>query len=198
MTWASSYTHAPTGERIDQYALPVQPMGPSRSAVRRSGFRHYRSTLQVGQTSDNLHIVEKWGEPVIPYEQWRFPFRPYAVPYGAWGPQAPYGIFNGQLRGTGLGQVPGYGIGDPRVRSLGVPAYGVDPRLGFPGPGTGMEPGGGVNPYAVPGNAAPGFPLQPTYQNQPWYDGNYPAAPPLDRRTDEQFFYHPPIGRPSS
>ena len=180
MTWASTYTHEPVrGQRVDQYALPVQPVAPYRSDFQRSGYRSYRSSLQVGQSADNFQVVEQWGRQVIPYEQWRFPYRPYAVPYGAWGPQAPYGILNGSI---------GYG-GYP-----GAPYYNANPN----GPGSG-NPGAGnpglgnpyAGPYYHPGYGSRGFPLQPRYNHQPWYDGNYPSAPPLDPRSDKEFFYDP-------
>ncbi len=195
MTWPSSYTHSPlTGQRVDQYAQAIQPEAPFREDFVRSGYRNFRSTLQAGQSADNLHIVEQWGQPVLPYEQWRFPFRPYAVPYDAWGPQAPYGIFNGSV---GYG---GYGPG-----GLAPNGY-----LGNAQPGGGYlgnsYPGGGQSGYGYPsplpngyprpggpqlnGNA-PGFPLTPQYHNEPWYDGTYPTAPPLDNRSDAEFFYRP-------
>jgi hypothetical protein len=187
MAWPSSYTHDPLhGQRVDQYAQPVDPIAPQRADFQRSGFRHYRSTLQAGQSADNLHIVEQWGRPIVPYEQWRFPYRPYGVPYDAWGPQAPYGIINGSFNGF-----PGYG------------AY--PPTAGYPPGSTPSDPysGGqqsGSNPYYptpnLPGwngsGGAPGFPLTPPYSNQPWYDGTYPSAPPLDNRSDREFFYKPP------
>ena len=67
----------------------------------KSGYRHTRSTIDLGNSSDNLHIVEEWGRPVQPYEQWRFGNRPYGDnPYPAWGPP---------LAGAGI--VPGYGWG---------------------------------------------------------------------------------------
>lgn len=198
MTWASTYTHDPaSGQRIDQYALPAEAYGPSRNAVQRSGYRHYRSTLQAGLSSDNLHIVEQWGKQVIPYEQWRFPYRPYGVPYDAWGPPTPYGIFNGQIGlPPGIGPFPGVGT---------HPGYGNVPGHGNV-PGNGGQIGGMGRPQTLPGIGYPGnggwpsrgFPLQPQYQNQPWFDGNYPEAPPLDRRSDQEFFYHPPIGRPTN
>ncbi len=221
MTWASTYTHDPqTSQRIDQYALAEQPMGPGPSAVQRSGYRNYRSTLQAGQSTDNFHVVEEWGQQVVPYEQWRFPYRPYGVPYGAWGPQAPYGIFNGQV---GYGN-RGFNGAYPGGAYPGYPGYPASPGLP-PGaapfiprtpaeilPGTGIPPSdggydargyGGYGGYGVYGgygaggqfDASRGFPLQPEYRNQPWYDGTYPSAPPIDRRPDAAFFYHPPLGR---
>ena len=169
MTWPSTYTHNPVnGQRVDQYAMPAEPLAPARVDFQRSGYRHFRSTLQAGQSADNMHIVEQWGRPVMPYEQWRFPFRPYAVPYDAWGPQAPYGIIN-------QSGFPGFGYG--------YPGYPNQPPTNTP-PVPGYPPG-----YPPPGYPpSRGFPLQPTYENQPWYDGTYPAAPNLDPRSDQEFF----------
>lgn len=188
MTWPSTYTHEPVqGQRVDQYAKPVQPTAPVRTDFQRSGYRSYRSTLQAGQSSDNLHIVEQWGRDVLPYEQWRFPYRPYAVPYDQWGPQAPYGIFNGAN-----GRYPGYGPNYPRGF-----APGTRPGVGAVAPGgprardmaPGVPPASGAYPYGYPPSR--GFPLTPQYRGQPWYDGNYPSAPPIDPWTDEQFYYKP-------
>lgn len=194
MTWASTYTHDPvSGQRVDQYAQPAEAYGPSRNAVQRSGYRHYRSTLQAGLSSDNLHIVEEWGKQVIPYEHWRFPYRPYGVPYDAWGPPTPYGIINGQIGfPPGFGPYPGYG----NVPGGGAPV-GVVPGGGMGGPQT-LPGNPGMGYPGVGGWPSRGFPLQPQYSNQPWFDGNYPAAPPLDTRSDQEFFYHPPIGRPTN
>ncbi len=87
ITAPSYYTHDPmTGERVDQYS----PIGPfytySSPDFMRSGYRHYRSSIEAGGSADNMHIVEEWGRPVRPYGEWRFPYRPYSVPYPAWGP----------------------------------------------------------------------------------------------------------------
>jgi hypothetical protein len=216
MTWPSTYTHdSMTAQRVDQYALPEQPLGPSSSAAQRSGYRHYRSTLQAGQSVDNMHIVEEWGKQVLPYEQWRFPYRPYGVPYPAWGPQAPYGIFNGQFGfgHPGFGHpghhptpphTPGGGPAHPSIHSPTTPRTPAEwlPGTGVPPPGyagsrggygwNGLGPGGAYGPAY---GASRGFPLQPNYLNQPWFDGTYPPAPPSDRRPDAAFFYHPPLGR---
>ncbi len=190
MTWSSTYTHDPySGQRVDQYALPVEPAAPFREDFQRSGFRHTRSTLQAGQSADNLHIVEQWGRAIVPYEEWRFPYRPYSVPYDAWGPQAPYGIINGNFGG---------GFGRPFVPHSGSPyaGSGMSTPPGHVGPGFGpaFGPGAayGYGPGAGFGHVGPnGFPLQPQYQNQPWFDGTYPSAPPLDATPDRQFFYDP-------
>jgi hypothetical protein len=87
ITAPSYYTHDPqTGERVRQYT----PIGPfyiaQRSDFLRSGYRHLRSSIQVGTNADHLHVVEQWGAPVRPYDEWRFPYRPYSVPYPLWGP----------------------------------------------------------------------------------------------------------------
>lgn len=199
MTWASTYTHDPVeGQRIDQHSLPVQPVVPYQADFQRSGYRNYRSTLQAGQSSDNIHVVEQWGKQVVPYEQWRFPYRPYAVPYDAWGPQAPYGLFNGSV-GYGPGYPTPYGP-TPHGPPAGTPGS-YPPGAGYPGapgngPGRGYPPGYGHPGYGYPGQGAgaPGFPLTPEYRGQPWFDGNYPSAPPLDRTPDERFYYKPSRG----
>ena len=207
MTWASSYTHSPqTGERVDQYAQTEQPISPYRQDFTRSGYRHFRSTLQAGQSADNIHIVEQWGQPIVPYEQWRFPFRPYAVPYDAWGPQAPYGIMNGLFqsgqgganwhghagRHTPPGYEGGYGgdhrlPGHPGQAGAGHPAgstAGPASRPGHPADAGnwGGYPSGGHGPRANAPYGSRGFPLTPTYDNEPWYDGAYPTVPPLNER----------------
>lgn len=195
MTWPSTYTHDKQGVRVDQYAMPVEPIGPDRSSYQRSGYRHFRSTLQAGQSADNYHVVEQFGAPVIPYEQWRFPYRPYGVPYDAWGPQTPMNMINasGPNFGYGYGYpyppvmpgTPGTGTGTgstpvPPVVPGYPPGYGSHYGSGYYGPGM----GGQYQPF--------GFPLQPQYQNQPWFDGTYRDAPPLDNRSDRQFFWVPP------
>ncbi|MEO8270422.1 MAG: hypothetical protein ABI557_11935 [Aureliella sp.] len=184
MTWASTYTHSPeNGQRVDQYALGEQPNAPFREDFSRSGYRNYRSTLQAGQSADNLHVVEQWGQPVIPYEQWRFPFRPYAVPYDAWGPQAPYGITNGSFQANIGGNPGGYGstgAGPMPNAGYGNGSYGNgnngNGNNGIPAPN--QWRGGQYNSNGP--NASRGFPLTPTYNREPWYDGNYPTAPPLN------------------
>ncbi|MFO0939482.1 MAG: hypothetical protein U0930_01815 [Pirellulales bacterium] len=203
MTWPSTYTHDKQGVRVDQYAMPVEPIGPDRSSYQRSGYRHFRSTLQAGQSADNYHVVEQFGAPVVPYEQWRFPFRPYGVPYDAWGPQTPMNMINAS------GNYFGYGYGYPNPPTMpGTPGTGTGTGTGtgstpappvVPGYPPGYPPGYG--PYYGSGPYGPGmggqyqpfgFPLQPQYQNQPWFDGSYRDAPPLDNRSDRQFFWNPP------
>src|SRR5438270_10848249 len=99
--WATSpsyYTHDwSNGQRVAQYA----PIGPfyyfTRPDYLKSGYRQYRSTIDLGNSSDNMHIVEQWGAQVVPYEVWRFNYRPYSAPYQAWGP--PYGGLGGATGG---------------------------------------------------------------------------------------------------
>jgi hypothetical protein len=87
ITDPSYYSHDPqTGERVTQYT----PIGPfytfARTDYLRSGYRHTRSSIQAGHSADHMHVVEEWGRAVRPYGEWRFPFRPYSVPYDLWGP----------------------------------------------------------------------------------------------------------------
>ena len=157
ITAPSYYTHDKvSGQRVAQYT----PIGPyyyyQRADFTRSGYRNYRSTIQAGGSADNLHIVEEWGNPVIPYEQWRFPYRPYGSPYPAWGP--PFG---------GLGN--GYG------GFIGPGGAGAFPGGGF-GPGFGGGFGGGVGPggnnnLIIPRSQMP----------QQWIDGHHPTYDGDDR-----------------
>jgi hypothetical protein len=158
----SYYTHDPTtGQRVTQYA----EIGPyyyyHRPDFQRSGYRNYRSTIQTGNSADNLHMVEEYGRPVRPYEEWRFPYRPYSVPYDAWGP--PFGGLNG-------GGYGGYGGG-----FLGGFPNGPFPPNGPMGPGP-MGPG--------PVGPATGWGGQKNYA-QPWQDGYYPT---YDRNDRSQYY----------
>src|SRR4051794_1581483 len=119
LTAPSYYTHDPSnGQRVAQHT----PIGPfyyfGRPDYVKSGYRQYRSTIDLGNSSDNMHVVEQWGAQVIPYEQWRFPTRPYSVPYQQWGP--PYGGLGG-----GSGGYPysgsGYGGGGDNLCGLFPP-----------------------------------------------------------------------------
>ena len=120
ITAPSYYTHDPrSADRVNQYSQ----IGPfyyyQRGDYLQSGYRHNRSTFQFGGSADNLHIVEQWGEPVMPYEQWRFPYRPYGSPYPAWGP--PFG----GLEGAGVGFYPPFG---PLPFGGGGPGAGFAPE----------------------------------------------------------------------
>jgi hypothetical protein len=180
ITAPSYYTHDWTnGERVAQYA----PVGPfyyyQRPDYQRSGYRHYRSTLDLGNSSDNMHIVEEWGAPVVPYEHWRFPYRPYGVPYGAWGP--PFGGLGG---GTG-----GYPYSGPGGR---VNLYGGF----FPPYGAGFGAAGAIGPGGpgpgIPGGIWPGWSPPPVNFAQPWLDGHYPSYDLNDRSRYWQP-YLPPV-----
>jgi hypothetical protein len=146
ITAPSYYSHDPqTGERLQQYT----PIGPfyiqPRGDYRRSGYRHMRSSIQVGGSSDNLHVVEEWGRPVRPYGEWRFPFRPNSVPYDLWGPP-----------------LPGFagGFGGPRSSATHQRPYGPGREVAAP-PGDAPPNRINVRPY-------------PGYRPQPWDDGRYP------------------------
>src|SRR5262245_46299671 len=78
----STYTHDPvTAERVSQYT-PIGPVYAYPDPTVQSGYRHVQSAIHVGDAADYLHVVEQWGaEPVRPYDEWQFPYRPYSVPY---------------------------------------------------------------------------------------------------------------------
>ena len=195
ITWRSTYTHDRlTGQRVDQHTPAVDPIAPDQGNLVRSGYRHYRSTIQAGQSADNLHIVNEWGRPVVPYEHWRFPYRPYGAPYPAWGPPTPNVLGNFSSNYGPLYGAPPQGSASP---------YGNGAQAGWSGgmqgaPGSYSSGSQGGYPGYYPGGQAgsnygyPGFPLVPPYQPAPWYDGMYPSAPPLDNQSDRSFFYRPP------
>lgn len=162
ITAPSFYTHDPvTGLRTNQYVSPPPAIVPQAVDFRSSGFTHLRSSIQVGQSADHYHRVEKWGPPVQPYGEWRFPYRPYSVPYDQWG--APWAGFN---VGGGAFRRPGYGRPG---RGYGQPGYGQ------PGQPTDPYPSGPDSPYPVP----------------PYADGYYPSYPFRPRLGDDQFFEKP-------
>src|SRR4051794_39558548 len=166
--WATApsyYTHDQSnGQRVSQFSQ----IGPyyyfQRPDYLKSGYRQYRSTIDLGNSSDNMHVVEQWGAQVVPYEQWRFPYRPYSAPYPAWGP--PYGGLGG-----GTGGYPYSGGSGANVLGGFFPPYGSGGYGGF---------GGGFGPYAAPGGGGMGggfpggFGAPATNFAQPWLDGHYP------------------------
>jgi hypothetical protein len=173
LTAPSYYTHDwNSGERVAQYA----PIGPyyyfTRPDFVKSGYRQYRSTIDLGNSSDNMHVVEEWGAPVVPYEAWRFPYRPYGVPYGEWGP--PYGGLGG-----GAGGYPYSGGQGANIFGGLFPPYG-----GY----------GGIAPFGGPGG--PGHPgsFFPPATNfaQPWLDGHYPSYDLNDRSQYWRPYVAPP------
>ncbi|MBU6239363.1 MAG: hypothetical protein KGQ51_16195 [Planctomycetes bacterium] len=204
-TMPSTYTHDATGQRVDQYALGVEPEAVSEAGVVRSGFTHTRSSLQVGFNSDHYHVTEQWGDQVRPYGEWRFPYRPFSVPYGAWGPQLPQVSVQGlgvYPWGVGPGQPhpgqPHPGQGHPWPQHPGHPGMGGAAGAGAPvagapagaggagaaGGGVGMGPMGGMGPGMGPMVPGPGVPaghsgMHPGYgypQGVPWW--GYPGVSP--------------------
>ena len=129
----SYYTHDTTsGQRVAQYA-PIGPVYTYQAAdYVESGFQHYRSSIVFDGTADNYFRVKEWGRPVRPYGEWRFPYRPYSVPFPLWNTPY-YGMYQFNYGSLGYG-LPGYGR----------PGYGR-PGGGAPGrPGTPRPPGPGV------------------------------------------------------
>ncbi len=203
MTWPSTYTHEPTyGQRVDQFAPAAQPLAQRDPTFQRSGFRHYRSTLQAGNSADNMHIVEQWGSPVVPYEQWRFPFRPYACPTMR-GPTSSYGILNANIGGFGPGSplphggMPhGYPPAGPNAPQPGVGQVPNKPQVDFPNTlGTPTQANGtqikAIQTLVIHREHREWIPSFAALPESTWYDGNYPVAPPLDTRSDAEFFYTP-------
>lgn len=168
LTSPSFYTHdGTTGQRVTQFAQ----IGPyhyfQRPDYLKSGYRQFRSTIDYGNSSDNMHVVEQWGAAVVPYEVWRFNYRPYSTPYPAWGP--PFGGLGG---GTG---------GYPYSGGSGANIFGGG---FFPGGGFGGGFGGGVGGFGG-GGMGGGFPglfgAPATNFAQPWLDGHYPSYDLNDR-----------------
>ncbi|MFG0263896.1 MAG: hypothetical protein ACF8AM_01935 [Rhodopirellula sp. JB055] len=192
LTLPSTYTHdVATGQRVTQFAPIDTPTTAISQPLRTSGYTHYRSTLAYGQSADNYHRVEEWGDPVRPYGEWRFPYRPYSTPYPNWG--APYAGLNIGL-GNGYGwNAPGqYGPGQygPGHRPPGH--QGPSPNTPGSNPG-GQQPGGPPNHPGAHGphhgghhnrrpNPAGGTNLFAPYPSgqgtpypvAPYYDGYYP------------------------
>jgi hypothetical protein len=176
-TLPSTYTHDATGQRVDQYAQAVEPEGPSRADFVRSGYTHTRSSLQVGFNADHYHVTEQWGPQVRPYGEWRYPYRPFAVPYGAWGPQLP------QVAAGGIGFGP-WGL--PGAGPWGQVPPGGFPNGGAPngwmpqgaGPmGAGQMQGMGPGPMPGPGMPGPGAP-GPGMPGPGWPPGGHPGMHP--------------------
>jgi hypothetical protein len=150
ITAPSYYTHDASGRRVQQYT-PIGPfyIYPQADYVR-SGYRHNRSSLQFGGSVDHYHSVEEWGRPVQPYDEWRFPYRPYSAPYDMWGP--PYA---------------GSGFGFP---FFPFPHFG---QGGF-GPGFGGGFGGNPNQGPYPGyrpwfdDRYPAFDDRAPFRRQPF------------------------------
>ncbi len=179
----STYSHDENGSRLDQYSQGVQPVVALRPDYVRSGFRHTRSTLQAGFSSDNYHVVEQWGGDVRPYGEWRYPNRPFAVPYGMWGPQLPQVV--GGLPWGGF--LPPHGFPPPmNPNHPAGPNGNAAPPMG----GQGMMGPQGMVPGGFPGQVHPGVPngfgyggfgggfgVGPWNALGPMQDDYYPQAP---------------------
>lgn len=167
LTLPSRYSHDPaTGERIAQYTKIQAPSVPQPANFRTSGYTHTRSSLNYGQSADNYHRVEQWGDPVRPYGEWRFPYRPYSTPYPNWGP--PYAGLNlgGGFYGPygpmpydpyqGAGMNPGgrYPMTAPRGGSVPAGRGSVPSGRGPTARGGGV-PGDGLLPPAATMSAVP-------------------------------------------
>ncbi len=199
-TLPSTYTHDQQGQRVDQYALEVAPQSTEQPDFVRSGYRHTRSTLQAGFSSDNYHVTEQWGQPVRPYGEWRYPNRPFSVPYGQWGPQLPQVVVGGnQNQWNAFGPTghphggPGNGNGDVGSGMNGPGWIGPNQQGGMPGMsggpmqqppignGWGNGPGWG---QGVGGLGTGGFGVGPGNVLPAGQDEYYPEAP----------IYHPMSG----
>ncbi len=203
-TLPSTYSHDGMGNPVKQYAQGIQPVSNESPDFQRSGFRHTRSTLQAGDSSDNFHIVERWGSPVQPYGEWRYPYRPYSVPYGAWGPQSP--LVNAPQSNSWNAQFPGFQPGLGGGGNIGQPDMGpMGPMGGIRGMQSGIQPGfpqGSIPQGNWQGNSWPqgfnhngfgnnGFGVGPNNALRPDQDDYY--APALDQPpvSDRDFFFVP-------
>ena len=192
MTYRSTYTHDAQGLRVDQHTRPVEPLSPDQGNLVRSGYRNYRSTIQGSTSADNLHITHEWGRPVMPYEHWRFPYRPFGAPYDQWGPPVPNVLSNFNNYQNNVGPVlPNVPFGNNGPMGNGGPGNGVlgNGVLGNGSFGNGPFGNGngsfGNNFYPGFGSPQPGnYPgYNPGFNSvnpsAPWVDGLYPSAPPL-------------------
>ena len=110
MTAPSYFTHDEnTCQRVDQFRPDPVVIHTPRSST--STYHHIRNAIQVGDSIDIYHRVTRTGQQVRPYGEWRFPYRPFSVPYSQWGPNfqggfvAPFGYGPG---GFGNGFAPGF------------------------------------------------------------------------------------------
>jgi hypothetical protein len=149
---------------------------------------HFRSSLQFGPSADHYHRVEQWGPPIQPYGEWRFPFRPYSVPYDQWG--APFAGLNLGFGRPIIPVRPFPGGGRPPAGPGGGAGGRPGANPGVPRPGVGSQPG-----YFPPGSVQPWQPQLP-YPDFPYSEGEYrdSGAPP--RLNDRQFYYQPNAAQP--
>jgi hypothetical protein len=203
LTLPGRYTHTPTtGQRINQYAQVEAPPLVDQTARVSSGYTHYRSTIQVGQSADNYHRVDQWGPPVRPYGEWQFPFRPYSAPYQDWG--APFAGLNLGFGFPGVG-FPPHGGGNWGGGGGGGNWGGGNGGGGNWGNGNNGNWGGGFPGSGFPGGGIPGQPINPypinpngPYPVPPWFDGFHPDLPFRPRLDDRDFFRGPSTTSPPS
>ena len=172
----SYYTHGPeSGERVRQYS----PIGPfytmPRGDFTRSGFRHTRSSIQVGGSADHYHLTEEWGKPIQPYGEWRFPYRPYSVPYDAWGPQLP-AVVGGGFPGRGFGR-GGFGPGPGGGGGGGAVPPGTNPRIPNVHGGRAIEHHGARGQQQLLDGRYPPFEQLDPFERKQILDNLYPANP---------------------
>lgn len=192
LTLPSTYTHDASCTRVTQFAPIEAPTTPIAANFRTSGYTNTRSSLNYGASSDNYHRVQKWGDPVRPYGEWRFPYRPHSTPYPNWGP--PFAGLNTGFGGSGFGYGGGRGRGyggssgkpaphdgdetspDDEKSSHNRPGYRESER-GFLGDGRWPSDRDQDKrfraPQASPFNPYPAGPGTP-YPVAPYYDGYHP------------------------
>lgn len=202
-TLPSRFTHDEAGNRVDQFAYGVQPVAKVDPTFQSSGYRHYRSSIQAGNSADHYHRVQTWGRPIRPYDEWRFPYRPFSVPYGQWGPPFWNGFGGLPFPIPGINGFGPFGFGPN-----GFGRVPLQPGLRHPGYAPpGQMPGGGNTNGAGFANTRPTdptmlpqfvFPQQigtPGPGNetpaQPWFHGDYPVYGVEPPRTDAEFFNVP-------
>lgn len=133
----SHYTHDPqSGQRVAQFAPKAPAYVRTDPTYQQSAYRHSRTTLRYGDSTDHLHIVETWGrgESIRPYGEWLYPYRAGATPFGPWGnPQGPWTLpFGAWVNPYGLGRffppwLPwGYGPLVPPISPPASPPEGGD------------------------------------------------------------------------
>jgi hypothetical protein len=189
-TLPSTYTHDPTGLRVDQFAQAIEPESNERPDFVRSGYRHSRSSLQAGFSSDHYHVTEQWGPSVQPYGNWRYPYRPFSVPYSQWGPQLPQVVAGGGPW-MGLpfhqppGQLPGqppWGNGNSGAGGMGNgPPNTALPNMAAPSFPNSTNSGNGFGPGSGYGPNGNGFNVGPWNALPASQDEYYPQAPSLRR-----------------
>ena len=178
-SWAfapSYFSHAAdSGVRVAQYAPKDKAYSRDDGTYLQSGYRQHRLRLRgPNGSSDNIHIVETWGEGdrIRPYGEWLRPYRAGATPYGPWGnPQGPWTRpFDSWNNPYGLGQIP-----QRFEHRYSGPWSGGHPHGGYPsGGGPGGHPPGGGHGSGPPSGHGPGGGHSPG----PGHGSGHPSGPP--------------------